>query len=254
MRTVSTPTQVDVDPAWNIWTLLQRRVTETPDETVIEVQDSPGLWRPISASAFADEATTVAKGLIALGVEAGDKVGIMSRTRYEWTLLDYAIWAAGAVPVPIYETSSVEQIAWICSDAEVKALVVETPAHRLLVDAARPGLPLLSLVWQIDGGDIDALKQVGAAIPAAEIEARRTAPNLATLATIIYTSGTTGRPKGTELTHGNFVLLTENTQWDTSPSNVRDVIAREGCRTLLFLPLAHVFARFIQVVGISART
>ncbi|MDR1152986.1 MAG: AMP-binding protein [Bifidobacteriaceae bacterium] len=254
MRTVSTPVQVDVDPTWNIWTLLARRVTKTPGATVIEVQDSAGSWRPISAAGFADEATAVAKGLVALGIEPGDKVGIMSRTRYEWTLLDYAIWAAGAVPVPIYETSSVEQIAWICSDAEVKAVVVETPAHRLLVEAARPGLPHLSLVWQIEGGDVEALKQVGAAVPTAEIEARRTAPGQETLATIIYTSGTTGRPKGTELTHGNFVLLTENTQWDTSPSNVTDVIAREGCRTLLFLPLAHVFARFIQVVGISAHT
>jgi long-chain acyl-CoA synthetase len=112
----------------------------------------------------------------------------------------------------------------------------------------------LSLVWQIDSGDVEALKQVGAAVPAAEIVARRAAPDCGSLATIIYTSGTTGRPKGTELTHGNFVLLTENTQWDETSFSVRDVIAVEGCRTLLFLPLAHVFARFIQVVGISART
>jgi long-chain acyl-CoA synthetase len=254
MHTVNTPVQVDVDPTWNIWTLLSRRVDQTPQETVIEVQEDSDTWRPITAAEFAEEATAVAKGLVALGINPGDKVAIMSRTRYEWTLLDYAIWAAGAVPVPIYETSSVEQIQWICSDAEVKAAAVETSAHRLLVEAARANLPGLSLIWQIDNGDVQALKQVGAAIPTSEIEARRTAPGFDHLATIIYTSGTTGRPKGTELTHGNFVLLTENTQWDKTPSNVRDVIARPGCRTLLFLPLAHVFARFIQVVGISART
>ncbi|MDR0432206.1 MAG: long-chain fatty acid--CoA ligase [Bifidobacteriaceae bacterium] len=255
MRTVSTPKQVDVDPTWNIWTLLTRRVAESPDETVIEVANPDfTAWHPISVTAFASEAVEVAKGLIALGIEVGDRVAIMSRTRYEWTLLDYAIWAAGAVPVPIYETSSVEQIAWICSDAEVKAVAVETSAHRLLVDAARADLPHLTLMWQIDAGDVDALKQVGAAVPTAEVEARRTAADLSTLAPIIYTSGTTGRPKGTELTHGNFVLLTENTQWDTSPSNVRDVIARKGCRTVLFLPLAHVFARFIEVISVSAHT
>ncbi|MDR3107169.1 MAG: AMP-binding protein, partial [Bifidobacteriaceae bacterium] len=219
-----------------------------------EVQTADGAWQPISAAGFVDEATTVAQGLVALGIEAGDRVAIMSRTRYEWTLLDYAIWAAGAVPVPIYETSSVEQIAWICSDAGIKAVVVETSAHRMLVEAARASLPGLTLVWQIDSGDIEAFKQVGGGVPTSEIESRRSSAGLEDLATIIYTSGTTGRPKGTELTHGNFVRLTENTRLNTEPTNVREVIAELGCRTLLFLPLAHVFARFIQVVALSTRT
>ncbi|MDR1427543.1 MAG: AMP-binding protein, partial [Bifidobacteriaceae bacterium] len=188
MQTVSTPAQVEVDPTWNIWTLLSRRVNTTPDETVVEVQEDDGTWRPLSAAGFADEATAVAKGLVALGIKPGDRVAIMSRTRYEWTLLDYAIWAAGAVPVPIYETSSVEQITWICSDADVKAVVVETAAHRLLVEAARATLPALTLLWQIDSGDVETLKEVGAAIPTAEIEERRTAAAFLDLATIIYTS------------------------------------------------------------------
>jgi long-chain acyl-CoA synthetase len=253
MRTVTTPAAVQVDPTWNIWTLLERRARQSPNDVVIEVQDGE-VWRPVTAKAFAAEAVEVAAGLIALGIEPGDRVAIMSRTRYEWTLLDYAIWAAGAVPVPIYETSSVEQVKWICSDAGVKAAAVESAAHRLLVDAARADLPDLTRVWQIDAGDVEALKEVGATIAPATVAERRRLAQGEDLATIIYTSGTTGRPKGSELTHGNFVRLTENTQFDQSPTTLVDVIAKPGCRTLLFLPLAHVFARFLEVVCISANT
>ncbi|MDR0505167.1 MAG: AMP-dependent synthetase/ligase [Bifidobacteriaceae bacterium] len=254
MRVSNTPACVEVDPTWNIWTLLLRRVEQNGDGTVIEVQDSPGQWRPVSARQFADQAAAIAKGLIALGINAGDRVAIMSRTRYEWTLLDYAIWACGGVPVPIYETSSVEQINWICADAGVRAVFVENAGHRLLVDAAKADLPNLTQLWQIDAGDLAALEQVGTPVADRELDNRRQQPCLDDLATIIYTSGTTGRPKGTELTHGNFVRLAENTQWDESPTTLNDVVAKPGCRTLLFLPMAHVFARFIAVLGISSQT
>ncbi|MDR3202406.1 MAG: AMP-dependent synthetase/ligase [Bifidobacteriaceae bacterium] len=252
--TVSTPPTLEVDPNWNIWTLLDRRVRETPDATAIEVRREDGGWEPITARQFAAEASQVAKGMVALGIGAGDRVAIMSRTRYEWTVLDYAIWAAGAVPVPIYETSSVEQIGWICSDAEICAIFVETDAHRLLVDAARASLPGLTRVWEIDKGDVAALKEVGAPVDDSLIAERRGLAAGPDLATIIYTSGTTGRPKGTELTHGNFVRLIENTQWDQTEATLREVVAVPGCRTLLFLPLAHVFARFIEVLSISGCT
>ncbi|MDR2347874.1 MAG: long-chain fatty acid--CoA ligase, partial [Bifidobacteriaceae bacterium] len=185
---------------------------------------------------------------------AGDKLAIMSRTSYEWAVLDYAIWTAGAVSVPIYETSSTEQVHWICSDAEVMGAFAETTAHGMVLQAARGDLPQLKQIWQLGQGAVDALKEVGARIGDAAIEERGEAVTGADLATIIYTSGTTGRPKGTELTHGHFVRLTDNTQFDRTELSVRPVIAEEGCRTLLFLPLAHVFARFIQVVAISSKT
>ncbi|MCL2788496.1 MAG: AMP-dependent synthetase/ligase [Micrococcales bacterium] len=244
----------DVDPTWNTWTLLERRLREDGDRTLIEVQRSPGVWSPVTTREFIDEAKAVALGLIALGVDPGDRVALMSRTRYEWTLFDYAIWAAGAVSVPIYETSSVDQIRWICSDSAVKAAVVETDSHRLLVDAARADIPGLTRVWQIESGDVEALKTVGRPIPVTQVDERLANVHLDSLATIIYTSGTTGRPKGTELDHAQFVRLAENTQFDFTETTLRHVICQPTARTLFFLPLAHVFARFIEVLTISSKT
>jgi long-chain acyl-CoA synthetase len=248
------PASVDVDPALNIISLFLRRLRQDPDETLIEVQGEDGAWSPVSARQFDQDQIAVAKGLVALGTQVGDRVAIMSRTSYEWAVLDYAIWSAGAVSVPIYETSSAEQAQWICADATVSGAFAETAAHGLILDAVRGQVPGLKQVWQLNQGAIAALKEVGAGVPDAEIEHRRGVAQGKDLATIIYTSGTTGRPKGTELTHGHFVRLTDNTQYDESDLSVRAVIALKGCRTLLFLPLAHVFARFIQVVGISTRT
>jgi long-chain acyl-CoA synthetase len=254
VHTISIPGTVDVDPAWNITFLFKRRLAEDPTQTVIERQRPDGTWYPVTAEQFDRDVTEVAKGLIALGVAVGDKLAIMSRTSYEWAVLDYAIWTAGAVSVPIYETSSTEQVHWICSDAAVSGAFVETEAHGLIVEAARADLPGLKQVWQLSRDAIGALKEVGRRIKDSVVAARREAPQGKDLATIIYTSGTTGRPKGTELTHGHFVRLAENTQFDYTELSVRPVIAQEGCRTLLFLPLAHVFARFIQVIGLSAKT
>jgi long-chain acyl-CoA synthetase len=254
VRSISIPGSVDVDPTWNITTLFKRRLNEDPNQTLIERQAPDSSWYPVSAAAFDEEVNEVAKGLMVLGVGLGDKVAIMSRTSYEWTLLDYAIWTAGAVSVPIYETSSVEQVHWICSDADVSRAFAETAAHGLILDAARADLPGLKQIWQLNKDAIAGLKDAGRRIKDSELEARRAAPQGKDLATIIYTSGTTGRPKGTELTHGHFVRLSDNTAFDHTELTVRPVIAEEGCRTLLFLPLAHVFARFIQVVAISTKT
>ncbi|MDR2454896.1 MAG: AMP-binding protein, partial [Bifidobacteriaceae bacterium] len=254
MQTISIPGTVDVDPAWNITSLFKRRLAEDSAQTVIERQSADGAWYPVSAAQFDQDVTAVAKGLIALGVQLGDKLAIMSRTSYEWAVLDYAIWTAGAVSVPIYETSSMEQVRWICSDAEVSGAFAETEAHGLVLEAVRGELAGLKQVWQLSRDAIGALKELGGRIKDSTVEARRQAPQGKDLATIIYTSGTTGRPKGTELTHGHFVRLTDNTVFDRTELSVRPVIAEEGCRTLLFLPLAHVFARFIQVVAISSKT
>jgi long-chain acyl-CoA synthetase len=254
VNTITMSASVEVDPAANINTLFLRRLAQDPDETLIEVQGEDGNWSPVTAAGFDADIRKVAKGLVALGVRPGDKIAIMSRTSYQWAVLDYAIWSAAAVSVPIYETSSVEQAEWICADADVSAAFAETAAHGLVLEAVKAKVPGLKQIWQLSQGAIDALAEVGGGVPDAEIDRRRQSAVGEDLATIIYTSGTTGRPKGTELTHGHFVRLTDNTQFDTSKTSVVPVIARLGCRTLLFLPLAHVFARFIQVVAISSRT
>jgi long-chain acyl-CoA synthetase len=191
----------------------------------------------------------VARGLIAAGIAPGDRIGLMSRTRYEWTLIDYAIWTIGAVTVPIYETSSAEQVAWILSDSGAVACVVETPQHRAAVDEARAQSPVLDHVWEIDGERpaVADLVGAGAAVDAAEADRRRGAVRADDVATIIYTSGTTGRPKGCVLTHRNMLFDISN-----ALPGLSDLI-HEGARTLLFLPLAHSFARLIQIAVVQAR-
>jgi len=209
-------------------------------------------WRKVTVGDFNQEVIAVAKGLVANGVNPGDKIGIMSRTRYEWTLLDFAIWAAGAVPVPIYETSSADQVEWIVTNADLKFVIVENESNAITVNSIRYRAPKLEDVKiiepSVDGtrpGAIATLKQQGARIDDAHIETTRQLATNDDLATIIYTSGTTGRPKGVELTHGNFIGLTLNTV-----AHVPEVF-NGGGRVVLFLPLAHVFARFVQVVAIA---
>ncbi|GEK19713.1 AMP-dependent synthetase/ligase [Cellulomonas xylanilytica] len=242
------PLRVEVDPSKNLNDLFAERVATTPDGVLVEhktQQDGP--WIPLTAREFDAEVVAVAKGLVARGVQPGDRVGIMSRTRYEWSLLDWAVWAAGAVPVPLYETSSAEQVLWILTDADVSLLVVESAAHAAVVDEVRADTPHLREVLTIDDAAIDALVTAGAAVGDDEIARRRGLASLTDVATIIYTSGTTGRPKGVELSHGNFYELTVN-----AVADLHEVFSEPGARTLLFMPLAHVFARFIEVLCIPA--
>lgn len=206
-----------------------------------------GRWRDVSAIEFAADVRAVAKGLIAAGIQLGDRVALMSKTRYEWTLLDFAIWAAGGVVVPIYETSSAEQVRWICSDSGAVAAIVESERHTAIVAEVRPDLAALHHVWQIDAGDLDELVVSGAAVPDGDVDARRASLSRGALATVIYTSGTTGRPKGCELTHGNFRDLAEN-----ATVRMAQIVGLADASTLLFLPLAHVFARFIEVLCIES--
>jgi long-chain acyl-CoA synthetase len=225
-----------------------RNATEAGGETAFSRKTPSGGWTHITWSQFAADVTAVAKGLVAEGVQPGDRVALMSRTRYEWTLVDFAAWSAGAVVVPIYETSSAEQVQWILSDSDAHLAVVETEAHRSVVEQVRGDLPSLRDVITIDGGGLDALREKGRDVSDADLEARRAGLDRRSVATIIYTSGTTGRPKGCELTHGNFLDLAEN-----AIEKLGQVVLTDNASTLLFLPLAHVFARFIEVLCVAGK-
>jgi long-chain acyl-CoA synthetase len=215
-----------------------------------------GEWRSVTAAQFADQVTAVARGLVAAGIGAGDRVGLLSRTRYEWTLFDYAVLAVGAATVAIYETSSAEQVAWILEDSGAVAVVVESAKHRGVVESVADGLPALRRTWQIDPpegspggpGAVDELVELGAETPASEVEQRRAATRADDLATLIYTSGTTGRPKGCELSHRN--LLSEV---KTVIGMLPELLTANGS-LLLFLPLAHVFGKVIQFGALASRT
>ena len=205
-----------------------------------------GAWGDVTAQEFATEVTATAKGLITVGIAAGDRVAVMSKTRYEWTVADFALFAVGAVVVPIYETSSAEQVQWILSDSGARAIFVETAEHSQIVESVRADLPDLAHVWQFEQDAIATLTAGGKALADSDVDARRRAVELDDTASIIYTSGTTGRPKGCELTHRCFVvesvelvaLLQDFFNADTS--------------TLLFLPIAHVFGRVIEIGSLAA--
>ncbi len=231
---------------------LVRRAAEDPDAVACRVRVD-GAWTDVSVTELVDQVRAVAKGLVAAGIDPGERVALISSTRYEWTVLDYAIWWAGAVTVPVYETSSAAQVEWILGDSGAAAVVVETPIHAARVAEVRSGLDELRHVWSLDGNAIDVLTRLGGDVPHDELERRRTTPSGADLATLIYTSGTTGRPKGCRLTHANLLAeaaaaiaalpeLFEVPDGDAGPDGDDGAPA-----TLLFLPLAHVFARVIQV-------
>ncbi len=200
MREFTVPATVTIPPDQNMTDRIFDNASRHGDDIAFARKVS-GSWQNITAKEFASDVRQVAAGLIASGVEPGDRVALFSRTRYEWTVIDYAIWTAGGVTVPIYETSSEEQVAWNTGDSGSVAIFVETEAHKARLDAVRDQLPDVKNVYHIDGGDLDKLKEAGRAISDADIEARRKTVTADSSATIIYTSGTTGRPKGCELTH-----------------------------------------------------
>jgi long-chain acyl-CoA synthetase len=203
-------------------------------------------WHDVTAGQFAEEVTAVGRGLIAAGIVPGDRVAVMSKTRYEWTVVDFALFAVGAVVVPIYETSSAEQVQWILSDSGARGIFVETPGHSEIVDSVRADLPDLVHVWQFEQDAIPAVVERGKDVAADEVTARRAAVALDDLASIIYTSGTTGRPKGCELTHRCFI--TEAVEL----LDLLDDFFNAETSTLLFLPIAHVFGRAIEIGALAA--
>nr|WP_306513355.1 AMP-dependent synthetase/ligase [Janibacter hoylei] len=240
------PRLFEGDPSDSLADLPGRNAEKNPQRVAFTVKEA-GAWRDVTAAQFNHDVRALAKGLIAQGLQAGDRLAIMARTRYEWTLLDFATWAAGGVPVPIYETSSAEQVEWIVEDSGTRFLVVETAKHAAVAEEARGNLTTLEQVFVIDNGDLDTLTAGGSQVGDEQLDERIASQERSSLATIIYTSGTTGRPKGCELTHDNFLGLAEN-----ATAKLGDVVQREDASTLLFLPLAHVFARFIEVLAVSA--
>ncbi|MFM2238485.1 MAG: hypothetical protein RL389_832, partial [Actinomycetota bacterium] len=230
--------------ATNITDLLVDRVRETPKLPLFAVEQSDGRWQDLSGEDFLSQVRLVAKGLIASGIQPGQAVAIMSKTRYEWTLIDFAIWFAGAVSVPIYESSSPTQMKWILSDSDSVAVFLETAEHQERFDSIKSGVPLARQVWRLDQDAIGLLVQRGHDIDDDTLEERRTRAGLYDLATIIYTSGTTGVPKGCELLHRGFVELSKNCMLEMPE------VLQTGRSTLLFLPLAHIFARFVEVLTI----
>jgi long-chain acyl-CoA synthetase len=240
----STPQAIEVEDHPSLIDAVARHAETSPDDVVF-TRRVDKRWAPVTAREFATEVRSLAAGLVAAGVQPGDRVGLMSKTRYEWTLCDYAIWTAGAVTVPIYETSSAEQVQWNLGDSGAVATILESSVHQATFDSVRDQLPDLKHVWQIDAGGLEELAAAGRDVPDADLAARRATLDVNSLATIIYTSGTTGRPKGCELTHGN-LLGTGRSAGKVIP----ELFNPEGS-TLLFLPLAHVFARLIQVACVE---
>ncbi|MCT7356918.1 AMP-binding protein [Streptomyces sp. 15-116A] len=223
---------------------------EAPDAVVLR-RERDGAWQPVTAAAFAHEVTGVAKGLIAAGLQPGDRVAVMSRTRYEWTVLDFAIWSAGGQTVPVYATSSADQVEWIVRDSGARYVVTETPENTATVTTGTASHPAPPRVWELDAGALAELTALGRDVPDEEVTKRRTALTPDTTATLCYTSGTTGRPKGCVLTHANLHAEAANTVELLHPifKEVTDQVAS----TLLFLPLAHILGRTLQIACLMAR-
>ncbi|MFV0433214.1 MAG: AMP-dependent synthetase/ligase [Leucobacter sp.] len=246
MNQSTTPLLVPSAPEDNITDLLEQRVAETPTRILFAVPRGDG-WRDITAAEFRLDVIAIAKGLVAAGVEPGDRIAFMCKTSYEWTLIDFAIYYAGATMVPVYETSSPLQIHWVLEDSGARGLITATPELAERYAHVSDELPGVSLHWRLDEGALDSLRQSGRDVPDEEIERRRGLAVGSDTATLIYTSGSTGRPKGCVLTHSNFVDLSRN-----SARALSDVVQQEGSSTLLFVTLAHVFARFISVLAVHA--
>ena len=244
MNEISVPALVEVPANGNLTQYISERASLEPNRITMSRPLGDG-WQPVTAREVEQEIRSVAKGLVASGINVGDRVAIMARTRYEWTILDFAIWYAGGCVVPIYETSSAEQIDWILNDSGSVGIIAETPTHRELVETVKPSHT--KHVWTMTEDILGALSLAGAQISDAEIDKRRNSLTAEDVATLIYTSGTTGKPKGVVLTHGNFISECGNVV-----EGAADLFLRPGGSTLLFLPVAHVFGRMVQIGSIRA--
>ncbi len=250
MREFSTPATYVLPEHGNLTDDIITNAAEQPDDVAFSRRVGT-TWEDVTAVDFLAEVRELAKGLIATGVSEGDRVALISKTRYEWTLVDYAVWYAGAVTVPIYETSSQEQIGWILSDSGAVLVIAETAEHRARIDGVSAELTELKQVVGIDDGGLEGLRAAGrstSAVSDDDLETRRSSVTPETVATLIYTSGTTGRPKGCMLTHGNFMF-----ELGVATGVLEELFELDDASTLLFLPLAHVFARIIQIGSVKSR-
>ena len=246
MKSYDTPPLVVSSPDENITDLLIHRLNQTPNDALFALDNGDGTWANLTTREFYDRVVALAKGLVAAGVQPGQMVAIMSRTRFEWTLVDFAIWFAGAVPVPIYETSAPSQMEWILSDSDAVMLFVENQEHVERFEQIKAATPLVRNIYSFEDDSLDKLVELGREVSSDTIEMRRKSAKLNDLSTLIYTSGTTGKPKGCELTHRGFVELCKNATLELPE------VVYPGANMLLFIPLAHVFARFIEVLCVYA--
>ena len=246
MNETYTPPVVEADPDANITDLLVDRVALTPNDALFSLPTADGGWSDVTAAEFHRQVVELAKGFAAAGVKPGDKIGLMCKVRYEWTLIDFAAAFAGAVIVPIYETSSPAQLQYILTDSGATSIIVETAEHFTRFDEIRGDVAAVATVWQLHLGDLEKLVAGGGKITDAAIEKTRKVAKGKDLATLIYTSGSTGTPKGVILRHSNFVELSRN-----AAVAMKEVVA-PGSSTLLFITTAHVFARFISILAVHA--
>src|SRR5690625_2586575 len=251
LRELILPPLVEAPHNSNATDLVENHFIQEPNLALFARQLSPGEWTDVTVREFRQDVQQLARALASIGIEPGQSVAIMSPTRYEWTLLDLAIMYAGAITVPIYETSSPSQVAWILEDANVQAAIVEKPSHKRAVQTAiqREGLEELKGLWVMEEGldDLRSLADNGPDVD--EMERRRSQANIDDVATIVYTSGTTGKPKGCMITHGNLVNLSLN----ILHSEMREGLTRDS-KTILFMPRAHIFARFISFQTLASRS
>ena len=241
VKQFTNPVKEPIDSDINLFDLLDERARRDPDGAMIEYKTEDGTWQPYSAQVFRDMVIDLAKGLIGLGVNKGDSVAIVSRTRWEWTALDMAIMSIGALTVPVYETNSASQVSWIFNDSKVTLAIAEDDGQRDKIESVRSEVPTLRNVFVIEAGGLNAIKTYGESVTDAEFWEYKEASHGDDRATIVYTSGSTGTPKGVELTHRNFAFLV---------FSALQYMPRAGAwpnrRLLLFLPLSHVFARFME--------
>ncbi|WP_437061392.1 AMP-dependent synthetase/ligase [Streptomyces sp. enrichment culture] len=251
MREFTSPPLTLPPPVGGLADVVFEHAQEDPRHVALGRKDDSGQWRDVTAGAFRDEVLALAKGLLAQGIRFGDRVAIMSRTRYEWTLFDFALWTIGAQVVPVYPTSSAEQCLWMLYDAEVTAAVVEHEDHAMTIATVIDRLPHLRGLWQLDSGAVQELYDAGAHLDDEVVHRHRKAVTPDSVATIIYTSGTTGRPKGCVISHGNFMWEADTVieRWEPVFHSKRG----DEAATLLFLPLAHVFGRMVEVAAIRGR-
>ncbi|MET9610607.1 AMP-dependent synthetase/ligase [Streptomyces sp. NPDC006512] len=250
MREFSVPPVVTGAPVGGLADVVFAYAGQDPDRVVLG-RKSDGVWRDVTSRELAGEVLALAKGLLAQGIRFGDRVALMSRTRYEWTLFDFALWAIGAQPVPVYPTSSAEQVHWILQDSDCVGCLVEDEDQAMTVGSVIERLPGLRLLWQLDAGAVAGLVADGRTVAEDVVHRHRRAVTPDAVATVIYTSGTTGRPKGCVLTHANFMFEADTmvARWES----VFQAGPGEQPSTLLFLPLAHVFGRMVEVAAVRAR-
>jgi long-chain acyl-CoA synthetase len=247
VREFSVPATTEVGPDEALTDLLTTNVAEHGDDVGLRIRRD-GRWEDVTYKEFGAQVAAVAKGLVGAGIKAGDRVALQAKTRYEWTVCDFAIWTAGGVVVPVYETSSADQVAWILADSGARAAIVERDEHASTMESIRDQAPDLGPIWVMDDDAVGTLSAAGSGVADSELDERRTTLGADSVATIIYTSGTTGRPKGCELTHGNFLFEIGN-----GMSLLGSFLNVQGS-LLLFIPLAHVLARVLEVGAIKTRT